>query len=72
MRMWFPRVDFQTASGISEKWWGDATVSPAGTGTNFLEYGRLSELSRDEKYVNNVFRVAIKADSRPRERGGRW
>jgi hypothetical protein len=54
MRMWFHFVDFRTSRGISEELWGDATASPAQAGSNFLEYGRLSELTRDEQYVNNV------------------
>jgi hypothetical protein len=64
MRMWYPRVDFQSASGVSEELWGDATISLAGAGTNYLEYGRLSELLVDEQYVNNVFYLRSKADSR--------
>jgi hypothetical protein len=53
--MWFPQVDFQSATGVSGQLWGDAAISLAGGGTNFLEYGRLSELLLDEQYANNVF-----------------
>jgi hypothetical protein len=54
MRMWYHNVDFSTSRGISEELWGDTFTSPAQAGTNFLEYGRLSELTRDVQYVNNV------------------
>ena len=64
MRMWFPHVDFQSESGVSEQLWGDATNSLAGAGTNFLEYGRLSELLVDEQYVNNVVSPRSETNSR--------
>ena len=61
MRMWFPSVDFSTSRGISEELWGDARTSPAQAGTNFLEYGTLSELTRDVQYVNNVVPYQIRS-----------
>ena len=70
--MWFPRVDFRAASGVSEQLWGETTNSLAGAGTNFLEYGRLSEITLDEQYVNNVLNLASEADNRPRQHGGHW
>jgi hypothetical protein len=62
--MWLPMVDFRTARGISEQLWGDTTISLARAGTNFLEYGRLSEQLLDEQYVNNVFSFGSKAHCR--------
>lgn len=53
-RMWLPRVDFRTSRGIREDLWGDTSVTPARTGSNILEYGRLSELSLDVQYIRNV------------------
>ena len=56
--MWLPRVDFRTGRGVQEDLWGDTAISPARAGTNILEYGRLSELSKDLQYLRNVpFRV---------------
>ena len=54
MKMWLPRVDFRTGRGVQEDLWGDTAISPARAGTNILEYGRLSELSRDLVYFRNV------------------
>ena len=54
MKMWLPRVDFSTGRGVEEDLWGDTAISPARAGTNILEYGRLSELSRDLVYFRNV------------------
>jgi hypothetical protein len=58
--MWFPLVDFRTGRGVSQQLWGETSVSIAQAGSNFLEYGRLSELTRDEQYVNNVFPLISK------------
>jgi hypothetical protein len=54
--MWFPFVDFASSQGqplIPQN--GDITTSPAQTGSNILEYGRLSELAVDVQYINNVY-----------------
>lgn len=42
---------------MAEQLWGEISVSIAQAGSNFLEYGRLSELTRDEQYLNNVFQL---------------
>jgi len=52
--MWLPRVNFRTGRGVQEDLWGDTSISPARAGTNILEYGRLSELSKDLTYLRNV------------------
>ena len=67
--MWFPNIDFFTSEGISNVC-DDTTTTPADTGSNILEYGRLSELSRDLQYVNNVAFVFNKTDGRQRLPGG--
>jgi hypothetical protein len=58
-RMWLPRVDFRTSRGIREDLWGDTSVTPARTGSNILEYGRLSELSLDTQYIRNVQPIIV-------------
>ena len=70
-RMWFPRVDFQSSRGVSQQIWGETEILLAETGTNFLEYGRLSELCLDEQYVNNVYPSETALISRQRRPGGR-
>lgn len=54
MKMWLPRVDFRTDRGVREDLWGQTSISPARAGTNILEYGRLTELSKDLQYLRNV------------------
>jgi Glycosyl hydrolase family 47 len=68
--MWLPRVDFRTSRGVTEDLWAGTTISPARGGTNILEYGRLSELSRDLEYIKNVFPLYIGAHCRQRPHGG--
>ena len=46
-------IDFFTSEGIANVC-DDTTTTPADVGSNILEYGRLSELTRDLQYVNNV------------------
>ena len=53
-RMWYPRIDFEAEKGVSTSLFGDTEISLAETGTNILEYGRLSEISQSEEYINNV------------------
>lgn len=52
--MWLPRVDFRHSRGVHEDLFGGTAISPARAGSNILEYGRLSELTRDLQYFRNV------------------
>jgi len=60
--MWLPRVDFRHDRGVHEDFFGGTAISPARAGSNILEYGRLSELTRDLQYIKNVPRIFGLAD----------
>lgn len=47
---WLPQINFSSENQVSD----GITTSPAQTGTNILEYGRLSERTGDLQYLENV------------------
>jgi hypothetical protein len=58
--MWLNNVDFFMSVGVPDDLCGGTTTSPAQTGSNILEYGRLSELSLNLEYLNNVVPLVAK------------
>ena len=68
--MWLPYVDFHEGRGVSDQLLGETMTSLAQTGTNFLEYGRLSERTGEEDYLNNVHSILKKSHSRLPKHGG--
>jgi hypothetical protein len=61
--MWLPRVDFRHNRGVNEDLFrGSVAISPARAGSNILEYGRLSELTRDLEFIKNVLPYEINID----------